>query len=72
MELSVKVYLRSLNTSDMYIEACDADLVMNSKSEWGSSRLPRLTLEVDEAVQQEDFRGAKQGRRPIVVMFYFD
>ena len=38
---------------------------MNSKAEWGSFRLPRLTLEVGEAVQQEDFRGAKQGRRPI-------
>ena len=38
---------------------------MNSKSEWGGSRIPRLTLEVGERVHQEEYRGKGQASRKL-------
>ena len=38
---------------------------MNSKGEWGSSKIPRLTIEVGEVVKQTDFKGKKQPIRTI-------
>ena len=40
-----------------------ADIIVNSKSEWGSTRIPRLAIEVGEHVTQEVHRGRNQGKR---------
>ena len=45
------------------IDSSEADIIINSKSEWGSTRIPRLTIEVGEKVRQEDHRGRNQGVR---------
>ena len=57
--------LERLVAESVMIEAGGADLIMNSKSEWGASRIPRLTLEVGERVTQVDFKGRKQEVRRI-------
>ena len=54
------------------IEAGKYDVTMNSKGEWGSSRLPRLTIEVCDKVSQEDFRGRNQGVRRINTVSSWD
>ena len=48
------------------IEISSADVIINSKAEWGSTRIPRLAIEVGERVRQEDHRGKAQGPRRIV------
>ena len=55
--------LARLIAEAVMIEQSEADVVINSKSEWGSSRIPRLTLEVGQTVKQEDFRGKAQPAR---------
>ena len=48
------------------IDQSEADIIINSKSEWGSSRIPRLVIEVGQKVNQEDFKGRKQETRRIL------
>ena len=55
--------LERMIAESVEIEKGSADVVMNSKGEWGGSRIPRITIEVGEKVLTEDFRGRKQGRR---------
>ena len=43
--------------------ANNADLMLNSKAEWGHSKIPRLTVEVGPKVAQADFRGRTQDSR---------
>ena len=62
---SFKTPLARLIAESVAIEACEAGIVMNSKGEWGSSRIPRLALEVGEVVRQEDYRGTSQASRKI-------
>ena len=45
--------------------ADDADQMLNSKAEWGGSKIPRITMEVGARVQQEDYRGGDQPKRRI-------
>ena len=48
------------------IESSRADQVLNSKGEWGGSRLPRLTVEVGDRVSQVEYQGKAQPSRRLV------
>ena len=39
------------------LETCKAQVVMNSKSEWNGSKIPRIMIEVGEDIEQDDTNG---------------
>ena len=39
------------------LEACKAQIVMNSKSEWNHSKIPRIVIEVGEDMEQDNTNG---------------
>ena len=57
--------LERLVAESVEIETGNYDMVLNSKGEWGGSRLPRLTVEVGEHVHQVDYRGKNQRVRKL-------
>ena len=45
------------------IQLCKSKYIMNSKSEWNGTRLPRVIVEVGGKADHQDYRGEGQGAR---------
>ena len=45
----------------MEIEGNKADIIMNSKSEWNQSRLPRIIIESGEEIREDEDSGLNKG-----------
>ena len=57
---SFKTPLQRLVAQSVTIQRVKADCILNSKSEWGSSRIPHLRVEVrDKQMEAEDDRYQK-------------